>query len=267
MEAIDSIKNFFGFSRIPFSKNIEVNSLFKSSSFEEALIRLEIALSNEEMALLTGAVGTGKSNLLRFFANRLDSNRFLPIYVPADNFKIGEIAKYALIELKMEVPYHAASAFRVLKKAIQHLNSDKGIKPILIIDEAQELPMSTLLSLKNLLNFHMDSQSYLFVLLAGQKNLLETIGQTSLESLRRRLRIQYELKGLNLEESSAFITHQLKWAGVDRPIFTEDVKAQIFHHSKGIVSSINQICFDLIIYAVSCSKDIIEPSMLEMVIR
>jgi len=75
------------------------------------------------------------------------------------------------------------------------------------------------------------------------------------------------LQGLSLEETSLYITHQLKICGLERSLFTDETKAGVFHHSKGIISTINAICFDLIIYAAAHSKDIIEPSMLEVVLQ
>jgi len=168
MTSTETVKNVFGLSMMPFGKNISVRQLFLSSSFQEAIARLEMALENEEAALLTGAVGCGKSNVLRCFTNSLDPNAYAVIYIAADSFKIGEIAKRALASLKIEIPYSASLALRRLQQTIVKLNNEKGIKPLLIVDEVQELPIPTLVSLKNLLNYGMDSQIMLFLLLCGK---------------------------------------------------------------------------------------------------
>ncbi|RLC35655.1 MAG: hypothetical protein DRH33_08285 [Candidatus Nealsonbacteria bacterium] len=267
MNATDKIKNFFGLAKMPFSKAIGVNELFQGSSFKEACSRLEIALENEDIALLTGDVGSGKSNVLRFFTHSLDPQAYKTVYIPADNFKIGEIAKRALAGLNVEIPYQATAAIRKLKQSIISLNHDKGIKPVMVIDEAQQLPVTTLISLKNILNYSMDSENLLFMILCAQKSISETLVFSSLESLKRRIRVNYSLHGLSLEETSLYITHQLKICDLERNIFTDETKAGVFHHSKGIISTINAVCFDLIIYAAAHSKDIIEPSMLEVVLQ
>ncbi len=267
MSATDNIKNFFGLSKMPFSKTIGVKELFQSSSFKEVCVRLEIALENEDIALLTGDVGSGKSNVLRFFTQNLDPQAYKTVYIPADNFEIGEIAKRALSGLNVEMPYQAASALRKLKQSIISLNRNKGIKPIMIIDEIQDLPATTLSSLKNIANYNMDSENLLFIILCGQKSIIKTLRLDSLESLSRRIRVRYSLKSLDLEETSRYITHQLKICGLEQNIFTDDTKAEIFNHSKGIISAINAVCFGLIIYAVAHSKNIIEPSMLEVVLQ
>lgn len=261
----NKIINFFGLSRIPFSKIIGVNNLFPSYQLKESFARLELALQNEDIALITGAVGNGKSTAIRYFTQQLDPNVYKVIYIPAGNMKIGEIAKRALIQLQIEVPFNPYTAFRKLKQSIEQLNKEKGIKPILVIDEAQELPVLTLKALKNIINFQIDSENYLFLLLCGQKELLDILDLQVLESLRRRIRIQYEIGALTLEETSKYISHQLKICGVEKSIFTEDTKSQIFTISKGSISRINQLCFELLILAVSESKDIIEVSMLEKI--
>jgi type II secretory pathway predicted ATPase ExeA len=267
MTSTDALKNFFGLQKMPFSKLIGVNELYHSSSFQEACARLQIALENEDVALLSGAVGSGKSNVLRYFTHGLDPNAYRCIYIAVDTFKIGEVAKRALLALNVEVPYTGSQALRTLQQTILTLNRDKGIKPVLVLDEIQELPLPTLISLKSLINYGMDSEILLFLLLCGQNSIHEKLGYPPLEALRRRIRVRYALRPLSLEETGAYITHQMKICGVAQSVFSDDAKAAIFQHSKGALSEINALCFDLLIYAVAHSKQIIEPSMLEVVIH
>lgn len=267
MRSTDALKNFFGLQKMPFSKLIGVNELYHSSSFQEACAQLQIALENEDAALLSGAVGSGKSNVLRYFTHCLDPNACRCIYIAADAFKIGEIAKRALAALNVEVPYTGSQALRTLQQVILKMNRQKGIKPVLILDEIQELPVSTLISLKNLINYGMDSEILLFLLLCGQSSIHEKLGYPSLEALCRRIRVRYALRPLSLEETGSYITHQMSICGVGQSVFSDDAKAAIFQHSKGGLSHINALCFDLLIYAAAHSKQIIEPSMLEVVMH
>ena len=267
MNHTDTVKNFFGLQKMPFSKLIGVNELYHSSSFTEACARLQIGLENEDAVLLSGAVGSGKSNVLRFFTYSLDPNAYKYIYIAADNFKIGEIAKRALAALQLEVPYTGSAALRRLQQTIIKLNREKAIKPLLIIDEIQQLPTPTLVSLKNLLNYNMDSEILLFLILCGQNSIYEKLGYPQVEALNRRIRIRYFLRPLSVEETGYYISHQMKVCGVEQSVFSDETKAGIFQLSKGILSEINAICFDLLIYAAAQSKQIIEPSMLEVVMQ
>jgi len=254
MSSTETVKNFFGLQKMPFSKLIGTGELYQSSSFEEACARLQIGLENEDAVLLSGAVGSGKSNVLRYFTHNLDPNAYCCIYIAADTFKIGEIAKRALAALQIEVPYTGSAAVRRLQQSVIKLNREKAIKPVLIIDEVQALPTSTLLSLKNLLNYDMDSEILLFLILCGQNSIYEKLGYPQLEALRRRIRIRYALRPLSMEETGFYISHQMKICGVEQAMFSD-------------LSEINAICFDLLIYASAQSKQIIEPSMLEVILQ
>lgn len=267
MSSTDTVKNFFGLVKMPFSKLIGVNELYRSSSFEEACARLKIGLENEDAVLLSGAVGSGKTNVIRYFTHNLDPNAYRSIYIAADSFKIGEIAKRALTALNVEVPYTGSSALRKLQQTIVKLNHEKALKPLLIVDEVQELPTSTLVSLKNLLNYSMDSEILLFLILCGQSSIYEKLGYPSLEALSRRIRVRYSLRPLSVEETGYYISHQMKVCGVEQSVFSDDTKAATFQHSKGNLSDINALCFELLIYAAAQSKQIIEPSMLEVVLQ
>jgi len=267
MKTTDAVRNFFGLHKMPFSKLIGVNELYRSSSFKEACARLQIGLENEDVVLLSGAVGSGKSNVLRYFTHSLDPNAYCCIYIAADTFKIGEIAKRALNALNVEVPYTGSSALRKLQQTIVKMNREKALKPLLIIDEIQELPTPTLVSLKSLLNFSMDSEILLFLLLCGQNSVYERLGYPQLEALSRRIRIRYALRSLSVEETGNYISHQMKICSVEQSVFSDDAKAAIFQHSKGTLSEINALCFELLIYAAASSKQIIEPSMLEVVLQ
>lgn len=266
MSAVQKIQNHFGFSSLPFVKQIAVKDLFQSHSFKEALLRLELALDHEDMTLITGGVGAGKSNVLRYFIQHLDAHRYVPVYITVDRPRIGDIVKSILVALHQTVPFNTGAAIRLLKNAIAGLNIEKGIKPILFIDEAQSLTSEILLSLKNLVNYQMDSANYLLIVLCGQKEMVSRFRLVELESVQRRLRLAYELQPLALEETGKYILHHLKLAGLDRPLFTDDLIAQIFQHAKGVPGYINKLCYDLLLFAAAEKKDIIEPSMLEKIL-
>lgn len=187
----NEIKNFFGFKKLPFSKPVASSELFQSQNLQEVYSRMELALANEDIALITGTAGSGKSSSLRYFVSQLDE-AFIPhVYLTAEDYKIGSIAKLILGALNLPVPYQGYSALYLLKKEISKMHNQKGCKPVIIIDEAQQLSIQTLLSIKNLTNFNMDSTSMILVVLCGQFELITKIKNVQLESLRRRIRVQY----------------------------------------------------------------------------
>lgn len=263
---INKIKNQYGLKSIPFSKTIGANELFQSNSLKIVNEKLGLALVNEDFALITGAAGSGKSSALRYFISQADPQVYPHVYITAENYNIGEIAKLILEGLHAKVPFQGYTALRNLKSFIQKQNSERNIKPIIVIDEAQDLPVPTLSSVKNIANYKMDSQSMLLIIFCGQNELINKINMASLASLRRRIRIRYKFENLSLEETTKYIKYQMQRVGVGHQIFSDEAIAEIFKISQGIICNINNICFDLLIEAASKSKDIIEPSLLQTII-
>jgi type II secretory pathway predicted ATPase ExeA len=262
----EKILNHFGLRRIPFSKSISTKELFLTPSLKHLTERLTLAIDTEDFALISGTAGSGKSSAIRYFISELDSSAYPHVYITAENYKIGNIAKLILDGFKTEAPYNGYAALHKVKKAIMKMSSEKNVKPVIIIDEAQELPVTTLASIKNIANFQMDSKSRMTVILVGQNQLINKINMSELASLKRRIRIRYKFCPLTVENTVRYIVHQMEKAGATRSIFTEDTKNEVYRISNGIICNINNICYDLILAAVENSVDIIEPSLLETVL-
>ena len=109
----------------------------------------------------------------------------------------------------------------------------------------------------------MDSQNRMLLILCGQKDFLPTLELEALTCLKRRIRISYEMKELTLADTEKYIKHNLGLAGLIRPLFPDDVVSQIYAVTKGNISEINKLCFNMINIAVSESKEIMELSILE----
>jgi type II secretory pathway predicted ATPase ExeA len=251
---------------MPFSKPVATNELFETTDMKELSRCMELALAHEDIALVTGTPGSGKSSAIRYFMNRLDAHAYPVVYITAENYKIGEIAKLLLNGLSCPMPYTGYAALRSVKHEIAKMHTEKNQKPIFIIDEAQELPISTLSSIKNLVNFSMDSRSMLLVVLCGQYELITKIKMAQLESLRRRVRIQCKLQSMPLAECSRYIDHHMKRAGIERKFFSDELVAEIYQLSQGNMSNINNICFELIIHAAREKKEMIELGMLRKIV-
>ena len=89
----DNLKSFHGLTAVPFSKSIGTQYLFQGSSHNEMIARLEMALAMDDLALVIGTSGTGKSSALRRFIDTLDPTTHPWVYVTAERYKIGDLCK------------------------------------------------------------------------------------------------------------------------------------------------------------------------------
>ena len=74
-------QQFYGFTRIPFSKDIPPADILPTRGQTELSARLSYLVNEQGIGLVTGEIGSGKSTALRAFAEGLDPNRYLVLYL------------------------------------------------------------------------------------------------------------------------------------------------------------------------------------------
>jgi len=257
--------DFYGFRTQPFSKDIATKDLLPSSSSANVLGMLQVAVGHEDIVLLYGQIGIGKSVALRLFLHELDENRYTSVYVRAPALSSVLLYKYILEGLNIAPPYSVGAAKMQYFRKIPQLQK----KPIILIDDAQDLPESTLIEIKSLVNFNFDSQNQITLILAGQAELTERLKMEHLSALRQRIRLTVEMEPMSCEESVRYIDHHTKICGNPKPIFSDSAKADIFKKTKGVARKINTICLNTLLQGalgkkqIIDSKDVVYPPFLE----
>jgi type II secretory pathway predicted ATPase ExeA len=143
------ILNFYGLACMPFSKNIATSEIFSSHGLADAGTMLELGVETEDILLLTGPIGCGKSVTLRHFISALDPNTYLPLYLTGNINSSAELYKRILTGLLIDPPFSPTKAKSLYFKAIAELSK----KPVVIIDDAQDVRDTALLDLKSMINF------------------------------------------------------------------------------------------------------------------
>ena len=246
--------DFYGFSTIPFSKDIEVKNTFKTAAFRDAIGMLELGVEKEDVLLLCGEVGIGKSVVLRSFLEHIDTQRFSPIYVRGPSLSTGELYKSILSGLHIDPPYTKSQAKFLFYKKIPESKK----KPIVIIDDAQEMMDSAFMELKSLINFDLDSKNLLTIILTGQPEILFRIQMEHLRALCQRIRLAVTMGPLACDETVNYIDHQIRLAGNQTKIFSEAAKADIFKQTQGSPRKINTICYNSLLKGAADQKAVID---------
>jgi len=112
-----------------------------------------------------------------------------------------------------------------------------------------------------LLNFDMDSARYLTLLLIGQPLLRRTLSLQLHEALRQRISAHYHLEGLTREELDAYLTQQLKAAGVSQPLFDETARQTLYQATKGIPRKVNKLAVAALRLAATRKADDVNEAM------
>ncbi|WP_052507502.1 XrtA/PEP-CTERM system-associated ATPase [Desulfonatronovibrio magnus] len=258
---------FFGFREKPFNIAPNPGFLYPSSRHSMALTYLEYGLSeNIGFILLTGEIGTGKTTLVRHLLSRIGSAMEVAVLFNT-NISPEELIKQVLREFEVESADDKSDNLDRLNNYLISLFS-RGKRPLLVIDEAQNLGMEVLEEVRMLSNLQTDKESLLQIMLVGQPELRVRIRDPRLAQLAQRIAVSYHLSPMNREESKEYIIHRLKSAGSLREeVFSDEAMDMIFEKSKGIPRSINILCDAALVYAYADEQKSVSTEIMEQTVR
>jgi type II secretory pathway predicted ATPase ExeA len=233
-------ESFFGFSTRPFGKTPDPAFLFESPQHREALARLEYAVEEKDLALLTGGVGSGKTTLSRALIDRLGDSRPVvliinPRLTPAQLLRTIA-AGLGLTPARLRNDLLDQIHTRLYECYEEHR------EPVILIDEAQLIPTkATFDEIRLLTNFQLDDQNLLSVVLIGQPELDVRLAREAYAALRQRIGMRYSLGPLSLEETYRYIEHRIAVAGGTRNPFSRAAMDEIHARSGGVPRLINTL--------------------------
>ena len=256
----------FGMISAPFERDIDSSSLYESKQFAEGLARLQYSCQRRMLAIITGEVGAGKSTLLRLLRNKVDPHKYFFVYLADSNLSPRNFYSSALYGLAVQPQGQLPKIKKQFKEIVSDFYEAKGLTCIIAIDEAQTLELSMLQELRFILNFKEDSFSPMALILAGQTEFRSTLRTLHMTPIWRRVDTSFHLTGMSLEETKAYIYHQLKVAGCTRPLFPDDVIKRIQERSKGIPAMINILCKGCLLDATARGQELIDGESLERIL-
>ena len=239
----------FALTRLPFETPAQTDELFESASRREAEARLTHLIELRGIGLLTGESGSGKTTVCRGVTDALHPELFRICYVALTTGNAMDMYKCITAELGLPVEHYRASAYRAIQSEITRLACEARRQPVLIIDEAHHLRNDVLEDLRLLTNFAMDSESRLCLLLVGLTQLRRRLSMAVHESLAQRLIVQHHLRGLEREELEHYLTHRLRLAGCEVPLFEPPAVEALFQGARGMPRVVNRIAH----YALSAA--------------
>ncbi len=257
-------KEFFGLDDTPFTLTPDPRFIVFTPSYNEVLASLYYGLENAKgLIVLTGEVGTGKTTALRWILRRLDAS-VLAAYVFNPRLSIDEFYHHVTQMLGINEWTNKSELLNLMGKVLAERHR-RGLRTVIIIDEAHELSDYVLEEIRLLLNFESDDAKHLQIVLTGQPELRDKLNQANLRQLKQRVALRCGMHSFpNVEEVSRYITERLMIAGSDEPnVFTPDAIDLIFQCSEGIPRNINNICDNAMLTAYSAGELIIGRKIIE----
>jgi type II secretory pathway predicted ATPase ExeA len=225
----------YGLAFNPFSPEVPTEALRLTPPMERFFWKVEQSLVREGgFALIVGEPGTGKSVTLRLLAARLGRQPELvvgalarPQATVADFYR--ELGDVFGVPLRPHNRWHGAKVLR--ERWIGHLETTL-LRPVLLVDEAQEMNAAVLNELRLLASTRFDSRQILTVILAGDARLLEQFRRADLVPLGSRIRTRLALEAAPADELRGTLTHLLAAAG-NSALMTPDLITTLADHALG----------------------------------
>ena len=235
-------KRFYGLRDIPFSLAPDPKYLFRTESLLEVFANLQYGIENGKgIVVVTGEVGTGKTTILRSMLQSLDRS-VLAAYIFNPLLTTPEFFDLLAGEFRMRPQLSKASMLRLLGNLLMSRHS-QGLRTVLVVDEAHLLPHHLLEEIRLLLNFETNREKLLQVILCGQPELHDVLGQPELRQLKQRVSLKCSIKMLTLHETGEYIRWRLRIAGcTNENLFAQDAINSVYRFSSGIPRIINNIC-------------------------
>jgi type II secretory pathway predicted ATPase ExeA len=231
----------FGLKERPFGKSPDPRFLYPAPAHEEALARLEYAVEERDIMLLTGEIGCGKTTLTRALVDRLEG-QITPVLIHNPRISAAELITALLRHLELDPAGDPLARLEQLQQ--QAFNLHQAGKPILlIIDEAQLIPERAVFDeIRLLTNFQLDDDNLLSVMLVGQPELRTRLQRPALAPLAQRLGMRYHLGPLDAKQTREMIRFRLETAGGDPGLITPEAAAAVHRATGGIPRLINTLC-------------------------
>ena len=234
---------FYGLREEPFGDTPDPRFLYPSPSYQEAQATLEYGIrSGRGFTALIAQPGMGKTTLLFDLLER-HSATARTAFVFLTQCDSREFLRYLMSEL--EADSGESDIVRLQEQFGQLLarEAQAGRKVIAVVDEAHNLDIRVLETVRLLSDFETPRAKLLHIILAGQPELADRLNSPALLQLRQRISHLVRLEPLSAEEVSRYIDHRLRAAGAgDGSVFSAEARALIAERSQGIPRVINNLC-------------------------
>lgn len=226
--------SLYGLKWNPFAAEVPVEALYVSARLDSFCWRVEQLVGEGGFALVTGLPGVGKSVTLRVLAERLSGLRDARVGVlsrPQAGIADFYREMGALFGVQLH-PHNRWGGAKVLRERWQEHIDAALARPVLIVDEAQEMQPPVLNELRLLASARLDSHLLLTVVLAGDSRLLQQLRAEELAPLDSRMRVRLVLERASPEELRALLAHALATAGAAK-LMSAELLATLADHAQG----------------------------------
>jgi putative secretion ATPase (PEP-CTERM system associated) len=259
----------YGLTERPFQLTPDARYYFESRTHKKAMAYLGYGLAQGEgFIVITGDVGAGKSTLVAHLMATIDRSRLNAINIVSTQVEGTDMLR--LVAQGLGLPTSGMEKAQLLERVERHLEDQarSGKRTLLVVDEAQNLPVSTLEELRMLSNYQVAGRALLQIFLLGQPEFRDQLAHgEALEQLRQRVIATHHLEPMGANEVEPYIVHRLARAGWQgRPEIEPAAFAEIYRHTGGVPRRVNQLAQRLLLFGAVDQLDTIDAEVVLAVV-
>ena len=240
---------FYGLKKEPFHTTPDPNFLYLSPSHKEAMGAIIYGIEKRKgFIAIFGEVGVGKTTIIRAYLEQTSHKKQKTVYIlnPVVSFHELLTDIFRSLDLAPTQDDSASMVNQLHEALIQEYRTDSTV--VLVIDEAQNMPVKTLEQLRLLSNLETSTDKLIQMVLIGQPELHTLLDHPTLKSLQQRIALRATIKPLNPKESQAYVEHRVALASATgAPLFTPGALKLIIREAQGIPRKLNIICDNALI--------------------
>ena len=244
-------EEFYGLSANPFRLTPDRKFWFGSEGHRKAMSYLKYGLyQGEGFIVVTGDVGTGKSTLVSQLFSELDGNDIVAAQIGTTQIDADDAIRMICNAFELDVESRDKADLIAAFEEFLIDQNQMGKRVLLVIDEAQNLPIRTLEELRMLSNFNVGGQPLFQSFLIGQPQFLQTVAHRDLTQLQQRIIASYKLESMSRAETEDYIEHRLTavgWNGT--PAFDVEAHDAVYAETKGVPRLINTLANRIMLFA------------------
>lgn len=257
---ITALRSHYGFSRMPFGKDLAPGMLNGHRCHAEAVARISWCIAETAIGVITGECGSGKTVAARAAVASLDASRHTVLYLGTPGVGLRGVYSTIVTGLGGTPRFHNASLIAQAQDLLAAETAERGKTAVVIVDEAHMLDADTLEGLRCLSNTGMDRQAPFALILLGQPTLRRRLRLGAFTALEQRVALRYAIAGLEATETPKYIAHHLALAGRADTMFSDDAVNLIHQVSRGLPRAVNNLAVQSLVAAYATGKAIVDES-------
>jgi type II secretory pathway predicted ATPase ExeA len=235
-------KTRFSLTHYPLPKNAQGKTFFdKSMGYGRLRRAFQQTVDDRTLGVLSGDPGVGKTTAIRNLIGELSRSDYQVIYLCNTSGSPLDLYRAIAAEIGVRPSHRRGELWTDIKKAVVHMADEKGVVPVIVLDEGHRLSDTFLCDLAGFLNFAFDSRDVVPLWLVGQPPLVKRLHQQQHDALRTRIAIEIRLEALERQAFGAAVDHAFKAAGATQTVLSDPAVELLFRSSCGVLRVASKI--------------------------